>query len=286
MTFTGAGGQGPRKSDLPTRVLSALVLIVLALGAAWAGGLAFSVFSAAVAGAIFYEWSHMAARNVDRRAMFAAGVGLALVLVLLLIRVNAATLFLALGIATLGVAMLSLRLAGAGWAAAGLAYAGLAALSLALLRGAEQTGLAAIVFLFAIVWATDILAYFVGRSVGGPKLAPPISPGKTWSGAIGGAIAGTAAGAIAWHYLVGPTSLFGVAVLALVLAVVSEVGDLGESALKRFFKVKDSGGLIPGHGGVMDRVDGLVASALVLYIVGAASGGLDTPSARLFFQLP
>jgi phosphatidate cytidylyltransferase len=136
-------------------------------------------------------------------------------------------------------------------------------------------------FLFATVWATDILAYFVGRAIGGPKLAPSISPGKTWSGAIGGAVAGAAAGLVVAAAM-GSASLAWIGLIAIVLSVVSQAGDLFESSVKRRNGVKDSGSLIPGHGGVMDRVDGLVAAAFALYVIGWLTGSADNPAQALF----
>ena len=133
-----------------------------------------------------------------------------------------------------------------------------------ILRGGDQAGLIAILFLFAVVWATDILAYFVGRALGGPKLAPSISPGKTWSGAVGGALGGRCSPAWRLRRRTGWGGR-GPALVALLLAIVSQFGDLFESFVKRRSGVKDSSHIIPGHGGVMDRVDGLVAAAFTLY---------------------
>lgn len=137
-------------------------------------------------------------------------------------------------------------------------------------------------FLFAIVWCTDIFAYFVGRAVGGPKLAPSISPGKTWSGAVGGTIAAVVAGILVAHFAGMAWGLAMLALLVVGLSVISQIGDLFESRLKRLCSVKDSSQLIPGHGGVMDRVDGLATAALALYIVGAAFAGPDHPAAAFF----
>jgi len=116
------------------------------------------------------------------------------------------------------------------------------------------------------VWATDIFAYFVGRAIGGPKLAPRISPGKTWSGAIGGAVAAIIAGtAVVWSFF--SADDLRIPVLALVLSVCSQIGDLFESFIKRRFGVKDSSHLIPGHGGVMDRVDGLIFACFAAFLL-------------------
>ena len=146
---------------------------------------------------------------------------------------------------------------------------------------ATSPGLLAILFLFAVVWATDIFAYFVGRSLGGPKLAPAISPGKTQSGAIGGTVGGVLAG-IALAAFAGLGNLPLLALVALLLSIVSQVGDLFESWVKRRHGVKDSGNIIPGHGGVMDRVDGLVAAAFALYAIGSMLGSADKPAQALF----
>ena len=163
------------------------------------------------------------------------------------------------------------------WSAAGVVYAG-ALVSLVLLRADVQYGFLAVVFLFAVVWVTDILAYFVGRAIGGPKLWPRVSPKKTWSGAVGGAVAAMVAGS-ATAAIAGLTHVPAVAVLALGLSVVSQAGDFAESAIKRRFGAKDASHLIPGHGGLMDRLDGFLAAVLIAAIVGVMRGGADA-SAR------
>ena len=141
------------------------------------------------------------------------------------------------------------------------------------LRADPDFGLAAIVLLFALVWVTDILGYFVGRWVGGPKLWRPVSPAKTWSGAIGGLVGamlvGLAAGWLArLPYLV-------TVCIGLLLSIAAQTGDLTEFAVKRRFGVKDASHLIPGHGGLMDRLDGFLAAALVAAVIGVARGGVD-----------
>lgn len=145
--------------------------------------------------------------------------------------------------------------------AAGWIYCALAILALGWLRAGIQDGRAILFFLLAIVWSSDIGAYVAGRVLGGPKLAPAISPGKTWSGAAGGLGAAIVVGIIAavlWNGAVAPAMMG-----AAILGIASQLGDLLESAAKRRFGVKDSGRLIPGHGGLLDRLDGLMAAALV-----------------------
>jgi phosphatidate cytidylyltransferase len=132
-----------------------------------------------------------------------------------------------------------------------------------ILRGETHAGMLTLMWLLVVVWAADICAYFAGRLIGGPKLAPRISPKKTWAG-LWGAVVGAAAAGLVMGYWIGSPRFLVLGVLGGVLAIIEQLGDLFESALKRHYGVKDSGRLIPGHGGVLDRVDGLVAAALCL----------------------
>jgi len=142
----------------------------------------------------------------------------------------------------------------------------------------QEFGVVAILFLFAVVWATDILGYFIGRAIGGPKLAPRISPNKTWSGACGGALGALAAG-VAVVYVGTNAALLPAACTALLLSTVSQAAALFESAVKRRFGVKDASHMIPGHGGLMDRLDGFIVAAGMAALVGLIRGGPDA-SAR------
>lgn len=271
------------RSNLQQRVLSGIVLIAVALGLTWLGGFWYRLLCVAIGAAVLYEWTAMTVPQESARThrLLLAGL-LGIVLAALLYGVAAPVLFVLIA-AALVIGIVHAAVSGAGfWAVTGLGYAALCAVTLALLRGADNAGLMVTLFLFAVVWATDILAYFVGRAVGGPKLAPSISPGKTWSGAVGGTIAAVIAGVAVASFAGFAWSLAGLAALVVVLSIVSQAGDLFESRLKRMFSVKDSSNLIPGHGGVMDRVDGLAAAALMLYLVGAASGGLDHPAGAFF----
>ena len=166
------------------------------------------------------------------------------------------------------------------WAAAGVPYAGLLGVAPIVLRSDAQYGFLAIIILFAIVWATDIFAYFIGRAVGGPKLAPQKSPNKTWSGAIGGGAAAIAA-VLTIAIMAGLAHVLALAVLALVLSIIAQAGDLFESAVKRRFGAKDASHLIPGHGGLMDRLDGFVVAAAVAALIGLAHGGVEAPARGL-----
>jgi phosphatidate cytidylyltransferase len=156
--------------------------------------------------------------------------------------------------------------------ALGVPYLGLAAVAVPWLRADPGAGLANTIFVLSIVWSSDIGAYMIGRLAGGPKLVPSISPGKTWSGAVGGLACAALAGlAVAACFSSGFSSPH-VLTLAIVLGIVSQAGDLLESALKRHFGVKDSGRMIPGHGGLLDRLDALLAVAPVAALLAFTAG--------------
>jgi len=228
-----------RWADFGTRAVSSLVLAPMALLCVWAGGVAFVALIAAVTLGLAVEWLRLLAAKPGH----GAGAGRA--------RVPAA--------------------GGKGWVAAGLAYFLLAGLSLIWLRSDEAAGLANTLLLLLLVWATDIGAYLVGRCIGGPRLAPRISPGKTWSGAAGGLIAAIAAGAVVAH-ITSDAGAWRAGVVAAGLGVVAQAGDLLESYVKRRLEVKDSGHLIPGHGGLFDRLDGLLAAAPVAALLALTLG--------------
>jgi phosphatidate cytidylyltransferase len=165
------------------------------------------------------------------------------------------------------------------WRAAGLLYAAALFAGAILLRADPVYGLPALLLLFAVVWSTDIAGYFVGRAVGGAKLAPRISPGKTWAGAIGGAAAAVLAAFCVASAV--QTRIVPLLVLGLLLSVASQAGDLFESFVKRRFGAKDAGFLIPGHGGVMDRIDGFWAALVVASVIGLIRGGVEAPARGL-----
>ncbi len=169
---------------------------------------------------------------------------------------------------------------GPAWIAAGILYAAAMFMAPVLLRADAAFGLLAIVLLFAIVWSTDIFGYFAGRAIGGPKLLPAVSPKKTWAGAIAGTL-GAMIVAVLVARLFGSFSTVAIAAVALLLSVCAQAGDLFESWVKRKFGVKDSSQLIPGHGGVMDRLDGFWAAAVVGCVIGLLRGGFDAPARGL-----
>lgn len=166
------------------------------------------------------------------------------------------------------------------WLGTGVIYAGIFFVSMLLLRSDPRLGLIALIWLFAQIWATDIAAYFTGRAVGGPKLWPAVSPNKTWSGAIGGTIGGLVAGAVT--LLIAGLSLRPIHIIVMLAVVIAaQLGDLMESAIKRRFGVKDSSQLIPGHGGLMDRCDSLIAAAAMALAIGWVRAGMNAPAEGL-----
>ncbi len=274
------------QTELRLRILSGIVLAIVVLAATWFGGFAFRALAAAIALLVYYEWSTITRLpETDFRGNAFGWLSVAMMAGLVIFGFDELALPVLIAATVIGIAYAVLFKA-SGWLAGGIVYAGLTAISLAAIRGDGADGLAAMVFIFAVVWATDILAYFIGRAIGGPKLAPPISPGKTWSGAIGGAISAVIAGTLV-HMAFFPLNGLWVPVIALVLSVFSQIGDLFESFIKRRFGVKDSSRLIPGHGGVMDRVDGLVFACFAAFLIALGdaivSGSANTPAGVFLF---
>lgn len=267
-------------SDLPTRFAAAVVMIAVTCAAIYIGGWVFRLLVAAGAAVMLVEWGDM---HRTRRPWSYAGAGL---LVFLLLAVTqylypageidlidgvegvSAESFDELWIGFAAVAALALlygvltRRLSMGW---GLFYVGAPAFALMVL---EWTRYDLILWAMLVTWATDIFAYFAGRSIGGPKLAPRISPNKTWAGLIGGMAGAAVVGGIA-AYAFELDRLFLLA--GAPMGLLAQLGDLYESKVKRRLGVKDSGSLLPGHGGVLDRVDGLlpvsVATLLLLLLV-------------------
>lgn len=260
-----------QQSELALRVVSALVMIIVTLLVTWIGGVWFSVFFAVIALQIFNEFRWLVGGACNARIMLAAAAALAVSM----IAWHVAGPLAGAGLAAAGMAALAateLVVSRGFWAATGFGYAFLPFISMASLRGAEPAGLLAILFVFACVWATDTFAYFAGRRFGGPKLAPRISPKKTWSGFAGG-LAGALAVSFAVLAIAGETPSIIAAAIALALSLACQAGDLFESWVKRRFGRKDSGAIIPGHGGVLDRVDGLIFAAGAAWLCGWATGG-------------
>jgi phosphatidate cytidylyltransferase len=261
---------GQASRNLLMRVVAALVLAPLAIAVAYAGSWWWIVPVTLLAIGLFVEWLTVVGSAREKRVIAVGVVALTVAgLCLGFARVELA--LVALGLGAAATALLSSRQRG--WTSGGFLYAGAAQMASAVVRLDSATGFVALVFVMLIVWVTDIGGYFAGRSIGGAKLWPRVSPNKTWAGAIGGFGAslvmalGFAALDLgqAWPLLM----------LAAVLSVVAQLGDLFESAVKRRFGVKDSSHIIPGHGGLMDRLDGFVAAIVLASIFGLLRGGVD-----------
>lgn len=266
-------------SDLGVRLASAVVLGPLVLAIAYWGGLAFALLMLAAAMLFLWEWFSMTG-TAFKSVSSLVGQGTLLLLAVLLVAGLPGAGLAAMLAGAVAVFALSGFAKSGRWGAEGTLYSGLALYALSTLRDGSN-GLLIIFFLLFVVWATDIFAYFTGRALGGPKLWTRVSPKKTWSGAIGGLVLATLFG-MGVAFVAGETGLVFWAVFAAALSVVSQAGDLLESAIKRRFDVKDSSKLIPGHGGIMDRIDGLVAAAIFAVLVGLIAGGtLKDPIAGL-----
>lgn len=254
------------------RIVFGLLFAAFAFFQTWLGGLSFQIFVAIIALVMFFEFRRICGVDLPKRVYFIAFAFLLLIMFAWIGRAYDTALVLAL-FAVLALWAWEALIKRSGWGAVGFAYTLLPFFALVHLRGSSVEGLHIILLLFACVWGADTMAYFTGRSLGGPKLAPKISPGKTWSGFFGGLIGGVL---IAWvvmkiaGYSVKPEFF---AVTAL-LVLFSQIGDLVESALKRRFGVKDSGTIIPGHGGVLDRIDGLVFSAVAAWVLAMWLSGI------------
>jgi len=263
-----AAGRG----NLAIRIASSLILIPVAIGAAYLGGLAFTMFWMIAAGCVLWEWDTLVCAR-DKNPVLTIGSVAIAGAALLLMRGRTVTAFALVMLGMFGVATLAPK-ARRVWCIIGLLYASALLIAPVLLRRDAAFGFLALMFLFMIVWLTDVVAYFCGRALGGPKLLPSVSPNKTWSGAIGGTAAGLIGGVgAAWYGGVG--NLPAIGAVAMLLSAVSQAGDLFESAIKRRFHAKDASNLIPGHGGVMDRVDGFVFAAVVAAAIGMLRGGFD-----------
>ncbi|MHC2462264.1 phosphatidate cytidylyltransferase [Bradyrhizobium embrapense] len=265
--------QGSR--NLAMRVAAALVLAPIAIALAFIGGIVWSALVTLAAVGLFVEW--LMVTGLGRQSSV-AGLGVTALLIsgyyLMSGHLDAALRVLVVGVFVVALAAgLQRNWASAGWAIAGLLYAAAAEIASVLLRLDTAKGFAALMFVLLIVWVTDIGGYFAGRSIGGPKLWVRVSPKKTWAGAAGGFVASLLVAACFAAFEIGTTGPL--LMLGAVLSVVSQLGDLFESAVKRRFGVKDSSHIIPGHGGLLDRLDGFVAAVIVAAIFGFLRGGAD-----------
>ena len=266
MTDTPTQPSTTPRGDLLPRVISSIILAPIILAAVWYGGWPLTILGAVASVVILLEWLHIT--GMDWRTPIGVGGAVAVAAAVLVAGwlVPAAIVIAAVA------AVVVYALAQRGWVALGLIYAPLMAVSLLTLRPDPAFGLAAVFFVLAVVWATDIGAYAAGRTLGGPKLWPVVSPKKTWSGFVGGLIAALIAGIVV-ALVAGARPGLTIGLLSVVVSLACQAGDLFESALKRQFGVKDASHLIPGHGGLMDRVDGLTFAAPLAALIGYIHGG-------------
>jgi phosphatidate cytidylyltransferase len=260
--------QGSR--NLLTRVIAALVLAPLAIAIAWAGGPLWVALVTLASIGLYVEWLMIVGAGQERLSV-AAGTGGLVVSGGCRELGHHGYSLIVLVIGTAAVAVVSQRLRS--WSVIGFCYAAAAEFASALVRLDGTYGFIALIFVMLIVWVTDIGGYFAGRGIGGPKLWSRVSPKKTWAGAVGGFVASlaVAAGFAAFDFgKMAPLLLLGA-----LLSVVSQLGDLFESAVKRRFGVKDSSQIIPGHGGLLDRLDGFVAAIVLAALFGLLRGDAD-----------
>ena len=278
-----ATSQNLRKRTYSSLLLAPIVLAAVFFGdppgSESAGNPVWAITVAAAALIGLYEWLRLIAPNL--RAAIGIATGAALLLVLatcyFLSPIMALTLMIVLAGAVFIASLIALPKPAplnAFLVALGLPYLGGGGIGLLSIRATPDNGMVLTLYLLAVVWATDIGGYVVGRRIGGAKLAPAISPGKTWAGFIGGAIFAMLAGA-ALVYMTDGHGMQGAAITALLLSLVAQMGDLYKSFFKRRAGVKDSGTLIPGHGGVLDRIDGLIAASMAFALLhhAANTGG-------------
>ncbi len=258
------------------RLTSGLVLVTLAIAGLWTGGWAFDLLVVAAAGFMAYEYGRIAARLSGDTGLNETAVLTTVAATVL----GVAGLYRGGTMEGLGAIALVAFLAvvirvlfgrtDGNRAGLGAVYIAMPCLVIIDLRLAEPEGFSTVLWMFAVIWSTDTVAYLVGRSVGGPKVAPSISPGKTWSGCIGGAVGGVVAGSLVAYATHGVP--LAAALAALFVSVAGQLGDLFESRLKRVAGLKDSGSVIPGHGGFLDRLDAVLfaapVTALFVYLLG------------------
>lgn len=255
----------PRREMFWARLASGVVLSLFALGATFVGGWPFNIIIALAGVLMAYEWDRLCGGPAlgPFGTMHAAFIFLAVVLTGSG-RVGPALLAVVVG-AVVTAVLARGRGRDARWVAGGLVYIAVPVVATVWLRGQEDWGRLAVLGLFFVIWATDTGAYFTGRTIGGPRLAPSISPGKTWSGLWGG-IASATLMALIVGQLADLQPLWLVGLAGALLSLVGQIGDLGKSKVKRHFQVKDSGSLIPGHGGIIDRLDSTLATMPLLAI--------------------
>lgn len=266
-------------SDVGPRIASAIVLIALTATALYIGSYLFAAVVGAVYGGAYREWEAMVSRApLTPMGMVLIGLVALSGLVYPLLGIIASLTAIALAC----LVALAMGREGLPWRIGGLVLFGLLIVSALVMRGEGELGIWAGVYLGTVVWMTDSAAFFTGRQIGGEKLAPDISPSKTWSGALGGLALGTGAGLIVWMFVTDSPVWIGI-LLSATISILGQSGDLAESAIKRYFRIKDSGDIIPGHGGLMDRLDSLTFGVFFVVILGGLHAGFGAVAEGLLY---
>jgi phosphatidate cytidylyltransferase len=261
----GRGEAAGRKPEIVLRVVSAVVLAAFALGATLFSPWSFLALVIVGGGIVAWEWGRLTRGNgFDGTALLSAVSVAAIAVFISLGRPDFA--FFSLAAAAVAIGVTALPSARAFWSLGGLIYAALPAAALMWLRGDQAFGAIAVLYLFAVAWTTDTASYAAGRLIGGPKLAPRISPRKTWSGFLVGALTPALVG-VAFMAVLKSGSALRLALVSVALALACQMGDLFESWVKRRFGAKDMSQLIPGHGGLLDRIDGLLFAAVLAALI-------------------
>lgn len=276
---SGSARPSPSWTDLGPRFVSAIILVAIIATGLHFGGYIWAALAAVVFGITYREWEQM----VTLKPL--APLGMALIALLAIGTVA----FPAFGpLAMVGAAAFAIAASLAGdkpaipWRVGGIIYFTLVIVAVLAMRGTGPAGVVLGWYLGIVIASNDTGAYFVGRVVGGPKLAPMISPAKTVSGAVGGWLIGTIAGTVYWMIFTSSPWWLGLLFSAL-LGLTGQMGDLTESAIKRLFRIKDSGDIIPGHGGFMDRLDSVTFGVLLVFAIGALHGGFDHVAAGFLY---
>ncbi len=267
--------------ELSKRIASGIVIGAVALAMTYWSPSLFTILMLVIAAAMSWEWGRMVRGATLTDPAMIVHVFAVLLAVLLSASDMAGLAIASTVIGAIAVGALTFGVGNAQLSGAGVLYTGLPVVALGWIRGDEPLGFSATLFVLLSVIVTDIGAYASGRTIGGPKLWPSVSPNKTWSGLIGGVLAASLAGGL-FAWVSGTGSASWLASLGLVLGLVAQGGDLAESALKRHFGVKDSSNLIPGHGGVMDRMDGIVTASVIAAIVAFAIDAYAPARALLY----
>lgn len=273
MAISGGSGTSGGFADLALRFTTAIALAAVSVAAALAGGSWFALLIAILAALMAFEWRMISLQH-DERAVAGfqvlAVVGSTVMAYFGDLNMALSFLFATAGAGAAADAFLGRR---AGWGLFGALYVGFGAICFVGLRGTSSEGLLVIFWVALVVIATDVGAYFCGRLIGGPKLWRRVSPNKTWAGLLGGMMLAAIISMTFSALILGYVELF-LGVLAAAIAVVAQIGDLGESAYKRHFGVKDSGSVLPGHGGVLDRLDGMLAATIFVAMISLVRGGV------------